>query len=199
MKIDYLSKTTLKLTLTAEDMNDYELDYAELSTRSLKSKRCLCRLLKELCDEGTLCNSDELFLDDKRFFVEVFPRIDGGCLLYVSTLPDRDGRQSDFVSELKSACAFICELEDSELLRRLCVELESERERNRVDFSSVLYSDGRRWRIALTPRNACVRQLEAALSRFGRLIKGELNAAFTAEHFKTVISENASGKISRFL
>lgn len=197
MKIDYLSKTTLKLTLTAEDMNDYELDYTELSARSLKSRRRLCVLLKELSDEGSLFGNDELFLDDKRFFVEAFPRLDGGCLLYVSTLPDKDGRQSGFISELKSAAAFICEIEDSELLRRLCVELESEKERNRIEFSSALYSDGKRWRIALRPHNACAKQLEAALSRFGKLIKGELNAAYTAEHFRTVIPENASMKISR--
>lgn len=198
MKIDYLSETTLKLTLTAEDMNDYELDYAELSQSSFKSRRRLCGLLRELCNEGALCTSSSFFLDDKRFFVEVFPRVDGGCLLYVSVLPDKDGTQGVFSSELKATGFLICELEDSGLLKRLCVELERERERKRIDFSSVLYSDGKLWRLCLIPNSVCSRQLEATVSRFGRLIKGELDVAFTVEHFKTVIAHDAVYKISRF-
>lgn len=196
MKIDYLSETTLKLTLTAEDMKDYELDYAELSQSSFKSRRRLCGLLRELCNEGALCTSSSFFLDDKRFFVEVFPRVDGGCLLYVSVLPDKDGRQGSFSSEPKATGCLICELEASEPLKKLCYELE--RERKRIDFSSALYSDGKSLRLVLVLHGALSKQLEASVSRFGRLIKGELDAAFTAEHFKTVIAHDAVYKISRF-
>lgn len=78
MKYDALSHTTVKIILSEEDMREYSLCTEGIALHTLDSKEKLTRLLNEM----------QLFKGYKteRLFLEVFPRREGGCVLYVSAL-----------------------------------------------------------------------------------------------------------------
>lgn len=191
MKIDILSKTTLKLTLTAEDMDDYSLKYENLSAKTAESRRTLCTILRELNSCGEICGGGEDFLtDEKRFFVEAFPRVDGGCLLYISTLFDRSGKKPYFSKQ--PAAPIFCELSDDNELEKLCKRLEDGKSAGKLSFTSELYISGSVRRLALTPTTACHKHIEAIFEEHGTLLKGELAKACTDEYFELLIPENAA-------
>ena len=86
MKIDVLSGSTVKITLSGGDMRDYDVKYESLSRKSPDTKRLLGEVLKAVSLES------DMFFDANadRLFVEAFPRSDGGCMLYISSLEEEE-------------------------------------------------------------------------------------------------------------
>ncbi|MCL2638829.1 MAG: adaptor protein MecA [Oscillospiraceae bacterium] len=88
MQIDILSSNTLKLTLSRIDMFDLDIKYESLSGKNPETKRLLAHVLKSI----RLDQKVGFDFSCERIFVEAFPRPDGGCMLYVSSL-EADGRK----------------------------------------------------------------------------------------------------------
>ncbi|MCL2087375.1 MAG: adaptor protein MecA [Oscillospiraceae bacterium] len=82
MQIDVLSQNTLKLTLTRLDMFDLDIKYESLSGKNPETKRLLSHVLKSI----QLDKKVGFDFSGERLFVEAFPRPDGGCMLYISSL-----------------------------------------------------------------------------------------------------------------
>ncbi|MCL1880618.1 MAG: adaptor protein MecA, partial [Oscillospiraceae bacterium] len=82
MQIDVLSQYTLKLTLTRYDMFDMDIKYESLSGTNPDTKR----LLSHVLNLAKLDENAGLDFTGERLFVEAFPRPDGGCMLYISSL-----------------------------------------------------------------------------------------------------------------
>lgn len=80
MKYYSISRSTVKITLSKEDMREYSLCAENIESRTEASKKGLARLLSEM----------KLFSDytPDRLFLEAFPKNEGGCVLYVSKLSD---------------------------------------------------------------------------------------------------------------
>ena len=185
MRIDILSKTTLKLTLTADDMNDYDLCYEAFSQRGSDCRKTLGRLLKSAEEDDGAAMAARLLSEERRLFVEAFRRMDGGCMLYVSALGHKHKRVQEDIAPL------LFEAGDERDLGRLCRCLLSERERG-ARFSSRLFTDGSRYRLEVIPQNTCRSRMIRVFNEFGVTIRDELTAAYTAEHYQVVVSEDAA-------
>lgn len=213
MKVDILSETTLKLTLTEEDMKESRLCYEALSKQSEDCRRVLERLIEKGAPPKTAALAAELLEEDSRLLVEAFPSANGGCMVYLSVL-NRTGskrKQSDgnlrktrrsadnqsadpepqLLDKQIEASPIIFETASGELLGKLCRRLEAER-KSGIKFSSKLFSNQTCYRLALTPLNLCTARLAEILSEYGEATSSELVAAYTQEHFGELIGKNAA-------
>ena len=188
MRIDILSKTTLKLTLTAADMNDYDLCYEALSERGSDCRKTLGRLLKGAREAEGAAMAERLLSEERRLFVEAFRRMDGGCMLYVSALSGSKRRKDR--EESRDVAPILFEAASQRDMGKLCRCLLLERKRG-ARFSSRLFTDGSSYRLLLIPRNTCRSRVIRLFGEFGTAICDELTAAYTEEHFRAVASEDA--------
>lgn len=223
MKIDILSETTLKLTLTEEDMKESKICYETLSKQSKDCRRALERLIGQGASPKSAALAAELLEEENRLLVEAFPSADGGCMVYLSALnrskskrkqPNTENTQSknkkptsdynlqhsqnsQLLDKQKTASPIIFETDSGELLGKLCRRLETER-KSGVEFSSKLFSNNIRYRLALTPLNICTGRLTRILKGYGTVTRSELAAAYTQEHFAELIGENAAELCQKF-
>lgn len=214
MKIDILSETTLKLTLTEEDMKESRLCYEALSKQNGDCRRVLERLIEKGASPKTAAMAAELLEEESRLLVEAFPAANGGCMVYLSALnrsrskrkqPDENAqaisqsshkkqssrRNPQLLDRQAEASPIIFETASGEQLGKLCRRLESERSSG-MRFSSKLFSNHKCYRLALTPLNTCVSKLTRILREYGTVTNSELIAAYTQEHFGELIGENAA-------
>ena len=222
MKIDILSETTLKLTLTEADMKESRICYEALSKQNDHCRRVLERLIEKGASPETAAMAAELLEEESRLVVEAFPSANGGCMVYLSALdPSRSKRKDPGESSRSSkpsadeknsskypqlldrqtqASPIIFETDSGEILGKLCRRLEAERRSGKsgIKFSSKLFSDSHCYRLALIPLNTCTGRLTRILGEYGIVTNSELIAAYTQEHFGELIGENASEICRKF-
>lgn len=201
MKIDILSETTLKLTLTADDMDRHQLCYESLSKDGGSFKECretLGRLLKTDSSPESEAMAAQLLEDGRRLFIEAFKRMDGGCMLYVSALDRRrKSRRGQLLDKAETSSPIIFETASGEDLGALCRCLVLEQLSGGAEFRSRLFTDGINYRLALTPLNTCTSRIMRLLKEYGTATRSELSAAFTEEYFSLVADEDGVGIGSR--
>lgn len=193
MKIDILSKTTLKLTLTPEDMSENRLCYESFSEQGGRCRQTLGKLLKSSDKPEGAAMAARLLNNERRLFVEAFRRTDGGCMLYVSAL-ERQGKKL-----LDNSCQvspIIFKPYSEKDLGFACRCLKNA-EKEGAEFHSKLFSDGADYRLALIPINVCYNKLYGVLKEFGEVYRDELTAAFTEEHFRVIAEEHGAEKAGR--
>ena len=75
----------------------------------------------------------------------------------------------------------------------LCRCLVLEQLSGSAEFKSKLFTDGRSYRLALTPLNTCTAHIMRLMNEYGAADLSELSAAFTEEYFKPVADEDGVG------
>ncbi|MCL2696653.1 MAG: adaptor protein MecA [Oscillospiraceae bacterium] len=224
MQIDILSSNTLKLTLSRIDMFDLDIKYESLSGKNPETKRLLAHVLKSI----RLDQKVGFDFSCERIFVEAFPRPDGGCMLYVSSL-EADGRKrkthfkakTDLNGDASGAAyeetvfpralnlkrdnfksTFIIETENMNELGGVCRSLNQQREWERLGFESTLYMSENlpgKYRLVIKGSKTEQQLLTAIIKEYGELLRGEREFMHTKEHFKPIIEENAAEKLSELL
>ena len=190
MRIDILSKTTLKLTLTADDMNNYDLCYEALSERGSDCRKTLGKLLKEAEEVESVAEAVRLISEERRLFVEAFRRMDGGCMLYVSALTGHKHKKKQ-EEDNPDVAPILFEAANQRDMGKMCRCLMFERSRG-AQFSSRLFSDGKRCRLEVIPQNTCRSRVIRLFREFGADICDELVAAYTAEHFRLIADKDGA-------
>ncbi|MCM1055235.1 MAG: hypothetical protein NC394_06905 [Bacteroides sp.] len=193
MKIDILSKTTLKLTLTPEDMNENQLCYEFFSRQGSRCRQTLGKLLKSSDKPEGAAMAARLLNNERRLFVEAFRRTDGGCMLYVSALENRGKRLLD------SSCTvspIIFKPYSEKDLGFACRCLK-QTERQGARFHSRLFSDSADYRLALIPMNVCTDRIVRLLKEFGEVCCDELTSALTEEHYRVIAEERGAEMAAR--
>lgn len=201
MKIDILSETTLKLTLTADDMSKHRLCYESLSKDGGNFKECretLGRILKTDSTPESEAIAAQLLENGRRLFIEAFKRMDGGCMLYVSALDRRRrDRKEQLLDKAEGSSPIIFETQSEEDMGALCRCLVLEQLSGGAEFKSKLFTDGRIYRLALTPLNTCASRIMRLMNEYGTATRSELSAAVTEEYFRLVAAEDGVGIGSR--
>lgn len=193
MKIDILSKTTLKLTLTAQDMSDNQLCYEYFSQQGSRCRQTLGKLLKGYDKPEGAAMAARLLNNERRLFVEAFRRTDGGCMLYVSALE----RQSKRLLDNSNPVSPIIFTPDNEKQLGIACRCLSRQEKQGAKYHSRLFSDGESYRLALIPINICGKRLVRLLNEFGRVNTDELACALTEEHFHVIAEEKGADIAAR--
>lgn len=177
-------------------MNRHQLCYEALSKDGGNFKECreaLGRILKNGSTPESEAMAAQLLEDGKRLFVEAFKRMDGGCMLYVSALDRRRKiRKGQLLDKAEASSPIIFEAASEEDLGALCRCLVLEQLSGGAEFKSRLFSDGRVYRLAVTPLNTCTSRILRLMNEYGSAASDELYAAFTEEYFELVADEDGA-------
>jgi len=203
MQIDILSSNTLKLTLSKLDMFDLDIKYESLSGKNPETKRLLAHVLKSI----RLDQKAGFDFSCERVFVEAFPRPDGGCMLYISSLETDGGKrkkiqQKPRESALDSAAKpetrggpvshVIFETDGFKEIGAVCRNLCWHKDGGRLGFDSALYiaAGCGGYRLVINGNN--VKLLSGIIREYGEILKGEKELLHTKEYFNPLIPENAA-------
>ncbi|MCL2077071.1 MAG: adaptor protein MecA [Oscillospiraceae bacterium] len=217
MQIDILSSNTLKLTLSRLDMFDLDIKYESLSGKNPETKRLLTHVLKTI----RLDNLDRKFgfdFSSDRIFVEAFPRPDGGCMLYVSSLETDNSRrrkvpvkardthlspESPYSYKRESRkTLLIFETRGAKELGGVCRSLCLQKRWERLNFESSLYlceNGGNKYRLLIKEDSSKQLLISGIAKEYGELICGEREFIYTKEYYKAIIEEDAAERIAELL
>lgn len=178
MQFDTLSRSTVKITLSEEDMNRYSLCAESIAQKTDEAKRTLAGLLKR----------ERLFrdFDAKRLFLEAFPRKQGGCILYVSGL---EGTEST-----AATVSALCTVTGLDCFIQLCAEVY-----RIFDGESKAFAENGRYSLLL---NAPQKQLYAALrvaNEYGEVKTDELTVRRISEHCRIICPNEATRTFAKLL
>lgn len=81
MKIEQIDQQTIKVVLTPRDMDSFDITYEEMDYKDPNTKRVILELLHQIKKETSMD------FNGGKLFVEAFPYLDGGCVLYICTIP----------------------------------------------------------------------------------------------------------------
>jgi negative regulator of genetic competence, sporulation and motility len=212
MQIDVLSQNTLKLTLSRLDMFDMDIRYESLSGKNPDTKRLLSHVLRTV----KLDKSAGVDFSGERLFVEAFPRPDGGCMLYISSLFEENkesyikdtsartpAKQSVLQqsrkpqSQLERTEQLLCHLNSIKDLEGVCKNLSWQRSNGKVEFTSTLYGNNaenrNHYRLLIRANNK--KLITAIVNEYGELLNVENELPFTCERYNVLISDNAAEQI----
>ena len=211
MQIDILSSNTLKLTLSRLDMFDLDIKYESLSGKNPETKRLLAHVLKKIRldklnspEEGQKLGFD---FTCERIFVEAFPRPDGGCMLYVSSLEADGGKKKRAVAKPRYAGediniiprevqknVMIFESKSLPELGRVCKGLQFQKDKFNIETS--LHKSENKYRLIIKSESSRNTLISNIIKEYGEVLKGERELFYTCEHFGEIISENAAEKLT---
>lgn len=201
MNIEVLAGNTVKITLDRNDMTDYDVKYENLSKKSPDTKRLLIELLSAVRLEKNLD------LGTGRLFIEAFPRNDGGCMLYISSIGGTSSMKTDeeiiesIMEETSYASAkpstLVCESDTAEEMGELCRRL-LEFVKDSVSSLYVSQEKVPVFRLIITQTESFRPIVMRLISEYGKIVGASDSAAETEEYFKCVINDKAvltAGKI----
>ncbi|MCM1333708.1 MAG: adaptor protein MecA [Bacteroides sp.] len=189
MQYDSLSRHTVKITLSEEELREYSLCAETLSSRTVETKRNLARLLKRM----------KLFSGYKaeRLFLEAFPRADGGCILYVSSLAPNDRSAASLLypdggETAEQRCEVLCAVESLSLLIRLCAGLS----RFYGEADTRAYAlEGGRYCLILSGKKRDADAARRFMNEYGETATDFLRIRSAAERGRLVAGEDAAKKL----
>ena len=176
MDIEPLNNSTVKVTMTRDDMTKCSLTYSDLSHKTYDAQVFLTGLVTLLRDYN------EAKLDTKKIYIEIFAEKEGGCTIFVSAVPEKTSvlvRRSG-QSSFSETITIDAKTPDSllEISQKLIRRFKKD-----ITNSKLFYRNSR-YRIILT----ATRPIESEISDIP-YEKGDVAAALTAEHWQC-ISEN---------
>lgn len=189
MRYDSLSRNTVKITLSEEELREYSLCAETLCARTAETKRGLARLLKRM----------KLFSGYKaeRLFLEAFPRADGGCILYVSSLGANIGETVRIGAEYGGEAPgtryeVMGRVGSFSLLVRLCAGLC--RFCGNAETRVYAYEDGS-YRLILSGDRRETETAKHLIGEYGETVTDDLRIRAAAERGRLICGESAAEKI----
>ena len=186
MVIRQISKSTVKISLTAGDLRAYQVTFAELQQKTN-------RTLRLLSDAAVRAQTKTgLPFSTARLFVEAFSRSDGGCLLYLSVISGTEN-QTEQKSPVRPIVIY--EFSSPRTLCQCCARLMHS---GLIPIRSALYV--RRHaplRLVAELPSGSRADADSILSEFGIALEAErLVLAHTAEHYSCLSRQDAVSEIA---
>lgn len=179
MKYDSLSRNTVKITLSPDDMREYSLCAESIAPNNAETKRILSRMLKKM----------KLFpgFRHDRLFLEAFPGDDGGCVLYVSGLPEEQSGAAPVER------AVMCCAENLTALSQLCRAVEA----SALRLQACVYRSYGGYILAAVCENSDYFAVRRIFSEFGRVSADPSEICAIAEYAVPVCLCDAVGVFSQ--
>lgn len=187
MVIRQISRSTVKISLTAGELSAYQVTFSELERKT-------SRTLRLLSDAAAKAEAKTgLPFCTARLFVEAFSRSDGGCLLYLSviSMTENQTEQKEPVRPI-----VIYEFSTPRELYHCCTRLVGAKA---IPIRSALYARQTCEKLRLVAEIApdLHRKAAAILSEFGTAHSAErLALAQTAEHYVCISKQDAVSEIA---
>lgn len=187
MHIELISKSTVKITLTASDLDSYSLNYDMIQTESPETRKLISDIINRL-----LLIKD-IDLSREKLYIEVFSDKAGGCLMYISGARGKNLTESE-VMPLSEDCTeviYFCRSIDE--LVRSAVEAKALFGRNAA-ASSLYYSDEYFCLIISAVQDSRFKSVKH--SDDAGTARSMIHAAYIREHCTPVLEENAVERLS---
>ncbi len=181
MKYDSLSRNTVKITLSEEDMREYSLCAESIALRTAQTKRSLARLLEEM----------NLFAGYKpeRLFLEAFPKREGGCVLYVSSLgEDFDLPPKDDVPRL-----YMCMTDKLDTVIKICQGLKQLAD----NPSASVYLWGGKYAAVVSAFPESSEKIHHFLAEYGNVSHDTAEISLLPEYGTAICINNACEELTR--
>lgn len=183
MKYYSLSNNTVKITLSEEDMREYSLCSESIALRTSETKRIFAQMLKKL----------RIFpgYNTERLFLEAFPKNEGGCVLYVSSLGEEP--QIEKEADYTDKAPIMCNTDSLSTLICLCRGLTAIGE----NPASCVYRNGNGYSIVVAAEKNDAAKIKRFLSEYGTVSRSLSEIYSLKEYGEPVCTENACEKLSR--
>ncbi len=181
MQFDTLSRSTVKITLSEEDMRKYSLCAKSLAKKNAEAKRALAGFLKRA----------RLFreFNTERLFLEAFPCEKGGCILYVSGLDEAPEGTTRDISPL------LCTVDGLDSFIKLCAGIY--RFFN-GEYSSAYAENGRYSLIVFADADQ-LSAIRRIMSEYGEVISDSREVFRIYEHAENVCPSGAARAFARLI
>lgn len=191
MKIELLDDKTVKVLLSKIDMLDLNLSYDDMDYKDPQTKRVLLRLVEEIKREI------HINLNTGKLFIEAFPYVDGGCILYVNIL---EASGIDYSAEKKYKACFDTPLVfmfgDINSLGKLSNRLINGY--GHIILKSSLFLFEKKYYLLLYTYFKMDCQLTRLVSEYGKLLgRGVVASAIVHEHSTELIKDDAIGVLAK--
>lgn len=192
MTIEAISLTTVKITLTPEDLREYGLSYGTLRSSNIETKLLLSAIISAVRENGTAeMNTD-------RFFIEAFEQQSGGCIIYISAVPEKIPAKVRPAEKLRQESYLTVEIKNPQDLEKLFSKTWGQFG-NFIEISSLYEKDGGYRLVAKTSKRPD-RRFQKLIDENGLSSEaGEITAQVTSEHWNCIIAENALETLSERL
>lgn len=184
MRIEQIDKQTVKVILTQADMDDFDITYEEMDYKDPNTRRVILELLQRI--------KDEMAVDfgGGKLFVEAFPYLDGGCVLYICTIAAESEKKPRPKNTSSFNTPLVFEFDELGLMTAACGRLQLRY--NHIILKSALYLYENRYRLLLYTYFKLDDKLIAMVSEYGRYIgKGSIQSSFVKEHARCLLETNA--------
>lgn len=188
MQIDIIGSDTVKITLNKAEMICYNLRFEKIDCNSPEMKNFVLDLL------GIIKARNNIDFNSKKLYIEAFPKKDGGCMIYISPIEEREKPQ---LFKTKSAYAnVITEFEDFSLAVELSKKLV--KSYNHIIRSSALYAKDGKYRIVIEIFSKLEPRICNIACEYGASFdKSDISFATTKEHYNCLIKSGAIEAISK--
>lgn len=178
MTISVISSSTVKVLMTQEDMQSYNIEFDNLDKSNTPTRLFLTRLI------GEIRHTNDIDLSHEKLYIEAFPQSGGGCLIYISIGGEKFKQRTRVCEEL------VYEFFELYDLIGACTRLWNEH--SHLCRSSELYCSDKSYRLILKAFSKSEDKLCRTINEYGSFLgASEISAAATREHFSPVIEKNA--------
>ena len=180
MKMELLENGCLKILLTEEDLQAYNITFDELDYNNETTRSVLHQLLE-------IARRDTGFDSSGSLIIEALP-VDNGCLLL---LTPAGGKRH--IRMKRVVGPYIYELDDVDDVLCFARSMDG---RTPVMLGSSLYQFGDRYRLILYPGSPIAKEVVYILHEYAHIAgEGDAAAAYTAEHGHPIAVGDALGQL----
>ncbi len=193
MKMELLGSDKLKILLASDDMTKLDITYDQLDYKDADTRRVILELL------GRARTQTGFDASYGKLFIEAFPDIEGGCILYFSLVnrEEPSGKKKLRIKSSPSAAPIIYEFPSMDTLLHAAAALHAQC--GSFIYKNTLYRIGTGYRLLVYPFDKYDNTVRMVLNEFGKFTgDGLLCASFTAEHGKPLIENLAIEKLVEF-
>ncbi|MBE6718067.1 MAG: adaptor protein MecA [Ruminococcaceae bacterium] len=197
MELILISESKLKIMLTADDMENYDISNEQMTYEKKETRRVFEKLLDEAREKTGFDSSSE------RIFIQVYPSKNGGCEVYVTL--NTEGKQERKQREKSTApknkkeyCVYLFENIDDALsaccvLRKIGYKNESslyseQKGKAQVKYYLVLQEDVIQNTQGRKRRNVSKSDLA---NEYGKKLASKEWMLYIREHGKAIVEKNA--------
>ncbi len=201
MKIEKISRSKVKIELSFYDLKANHISYKQLDCNDPDTKRFISLLVQNIRQKV------DIDLSTSRLFIEAFEQPDGGCILYISSMPDRSlsdpfrlqgetrPRGQRYQSVFESV---VGEFDSIDAVSQLCLSLYSNY--SHLVHKSHLYLYRNRYRLVVETMSRLDKKLEILFNEYGRFTgRGVVHKARTAEYGSLIVADCAVERLVEVL
>ncbi len=193
MRIEQIDHQTIKVILTASDLDRLDITYEEMDYKDPNTKRVILELLHHIRRET------DINLQEGRLLVEAFPSIGGGCVLYICAISE-EGSKSRISATAKSGfnTPLVFGFSDLERLASACNQMILQL--HHIILKSALYRYQSEYRLLIYSYFKSDDRLIGLVCEYGRYLgKGSLPASVVKEHATCLLESDAIEVITETL